>query len=258
MVSHQFAHPSSGPDHVVVGLARDILDAFTTGKRFAQSAAPPTARAAYEVQAAVAARRGPVAGFKTARKPGQPNIMAPIMASDVVPGGARVSSRFGGALGVELELGFHILSPLPSHEDPGFLAALHACVEPLALIELVDTRLDGPAAADPMAKLADAQMNAGLVLGPPLASWDGGALACADASMRAGETVLLAGRADVPGGDARETLRALAGMIGDHCGGLQPGQIVITGSLHPLAYVAPDSVVEGWIDGFGDVSVEIR
>lgn len=209
------------------------------------------------MQTAVAASRGPVAGFKAARKLNQPQLMAPIMACDVVESGGRVASQFGGSMGIELELGLRILSPLPDPDDPGFLAALEGCIEPLAVIELVDTRLDGPTAADPLAKLADAQVNAGLVVGPVLAGWDGGALSWALARMRVGDSVLLDGRGDVPGGDARETLQALAGMIGDHCGGLQPGQIVITGSLHALIYVEPETSVEGWIEGCGTVTVEI-
>jgi len=241
----------------MLDMAQRILRAFATDRRSTCPAVPSGEADAYAVQAAVAAARGPVAGFKTARKPGQPQIMAPIMACDVVASGARVGSRFGGVLGVELELALRILAPLPDPTDPGFIAALGACVEPLAVIELVDTRLGGAAADDPLVKLADAQINAGLVIGPVLAGWDGGALTGATARMLAGDAVLLDGPGKVPGGDARDTLRALAAMIGTHCGGLQPGQIVITGSLHPLTYVPPGTHVDGWIDGCGSVSVSI-
>jgi 2-keto-4-pentenoate hydratase len=246
-----------GAARVMPDLARRILGAFATDRRSECHLVPAGAPEAYAVQVAVVAARGPVAGFKTACRPGKPQIMAPVMASDVVYSGARVSSRFGGALGVELELALRILAPLPDPADPGFIAALGTCVEPLAVIELVDTRLDGPVAGDPLVKLADAQINAGLVIGPVLAGWDGGALTGAAARMLAGDTLLLDGPGQVPGGDVRDTLRALAAMIGDHCGGLQPGQIVITGSLHPLTYVAPGTLVEGWIDGCGSVSVMI-
>jgi 2-keto-4-pentenoate hydratase len=247
---------SSDKAPVTPDMARDILVAFSSGCRVPQRHSPSDALEAYRVQAAVAAERGRVAGFKTARKPGEPQIMAPIMASDLVANGTRVASQFGGALGVELELGLRILAPLPAHDDPEFIDALKSCVEPLAVIELVDTRLEDPA-ADSLTKLADAQINAGLVIGPVLAGWNGGELAQVDAQMRFGTTVLLDGRAKVPGGDARETLHALSILIGTHCGGLQPGQIIITGSLHPLTYVEPGSVVSGWIDGCGAVTVEI-
>ena len=142
------------------------------------------------------------------------------------------------------------------HELSG-LAALAWCVEPLAVIELVNTRLDGISATGPLAKLADAQINAGLVVGPVLAGWDGGALTGATARMQVGDAVLLDGLADVPGGDVRETLRALAAMIGDHCGGLQPGQIISTGFMQKLIYVSAGMFVKGWIEGFGTVTVEI-
>ena len=238
-------------------LALRLLDAFALRQRIPLGAAPATVEEAYDIQAAVAAGRGQVAAFKTGRKAGQAQGMAPIMACDVVDSGARVASRFGGPMGVELEIGLRILRPLPDPDAPGFLDALASCVEPLAVIELVDTRLEGPAATDPLAKLADAQITAGLVIGPVLTGWDGLTLSTIDTRMRAGDAVLLDGPADVPGGDARETLRGLAAMIGQHCGGLQPGQIVITGSLHPLTYVAPGTLVEGWIEGCGTVSVEI-
>jgi 2-keto-4-pentenoate hydratase len=238
-------------------LAASILEAFATASRTSCDAAPVDANDAYAVQAGVAAVRRSVAGFKTARKPGQPQIMAPIMACDVVENDATVASLFGGPLGIELELGLRIVAPLPDPADPDFVKVLGGCIEPLAVIELVDTRLNGPAAADPLTKLADAQINAGLVIGPMLRGWDGGPLTGTTARMMAGQDALLDGPATVPGGDARETLRALAAMIGGHCGGLQPGQIVITGSLHPLTYVAPGTAVDGWIDGCGGVSVRI-
>lgn len=249
--------PVLGEASTLQGLVRDILGAFAAHRRAPCHAAPSGFPEAYAVQSAVAAARGPVAGFKTARKPGQPQIMAPIMACDLLDSGTSVASRFAGPLGVELEIGLRILAPLPDPDDPAFLVALGACVEPLAVIELVDTRLHGPAADDPLAMLADAQINAGLVIGPVLAGWDGGALAGAAARMNAGDATLLDGPGRVPGGDLRETLRALTAMIGAHCGGLQPGQIVITGSLHPLTYVAPGTAVAGWIDGCGAVTVTI-
>jgi 2-keto-4-pentenoate hydratase len=257
MTDHAQPPAPHHPAQDIPGLAERILQAFASHHRAVCPTVPANATEAYAVQAAVAAARGRVAGFKTARKPGQSQIMAPIMACDVTDSGARVASRFGGPLGVELELGLRILAPLPDPADPGFVAALGACVEPLAVIELVDTRLDGPGTDDPLVKLADAQINASLVIGPVLTGWDGGALTGAAARMRAGDAVLLDGPGHIPGGDARDTLRALAAMAGDHCGGLQPGQVVITGSLHPLTYVAPGTPVEGWIAGCGSVSVTI-
>ncbi len=228
------------------------------GNRRSSSAWIPESRAqAYAVQTRVAALTGEVAGFKTARKPGQPQIMAPIFARDVLPSGACVASRFGGHLGVELEVGLRLEAPLPAPDSLDFAARAAACLRPVAVIEIVDTRLEGARADAALAKLADNQINAGLIVGPEMAAWNGGQLSRVTARMQAGDACLLYGEADVPGGCAVDTLAALAAMIGDHCGGLQPGQIIITGSLHPLTYVAPGTLVEGEIDSFGAVRVQI-
>ena len=238
-------------------LAQTILRAFESGERMPVGDEVQSIQEAYNVQAAVALERGLVAGFKAARKPDSALVSAPLMSSGLVANGGSAASQFGGNLGVELEVGLRLLAPLPAADDPGFMDALRNSVQPVLVIELVDTRLSGPLSEDALNKLADAQVNAGLVVGPDLPDWDGGPISLVSARMRAGDTVLLDGPATVPGGDARESLRVLAATLGDHCGGLQPGHIVITGSLHPLTYVAPGTFVEGWIDGFGTISVSI-
>lgn len=238
-------------------LVEAINRARRAGARTACPGVPRTAAEAYAVQTQVAAEAGPVAGFKTARKLGQAQIMAPIFGRDVHPSGASVASRFGGPLGIELEVGLRLDAPLPASDAPDFAARAAACLRPVAVIEIVDTRLSGGGSVAPLAKLADNQINAGLVVGPEMADWDGGSLAQVGARMQAGERCLLEGTADVPGGDALATLGALAEMIGGHCGGLQPGQVVITGSLHPLTYVAPGTLVAGQVAGFGEVRVQI-
>jgi 2-keto-4-pentenoate hydratase len=50
----------------------------------------------------------------------------------------------------------------------------------------------------------------------------------------------------------------LLAHLGDHCGGLQVGQTVITGSLCGLPWFTPDAIVTGWIAGFGEVSINLQ
>jgi 2-keto-4-pentenoate hydratase len=238
-------------------LVAAISKARNNDTRTACPAVFEDAAQAYAVQARVAAEVGRVAGFKTARKPGQPQIVAPIFEKDLHASGARVESQFGGPLGIELEVGLLIDAPLPAFDAPDFAALAAVRVSPIAVIEIVDTRLEGAGSDAPLVKLADNQINAGLVTGALVADWSGGPLRRVTARMQAGETCLVDGPVDVPGGCAFETLAALAGMIGEHCGGLQPGQIVITGSLHPLTYVLPGTPVVGHIEGLGDVNVQI-
>ena len=146
-------------------LARSLLEARRIGQRQPVTGRPTDAQCAYAVQSAVAAVTGPVGGFKTARKPGAAPIMAPIFARDIHPSGAHISSAFGGNLGVELEIGFRLKS-VPDPHAGDLRAQLAVCLEPLVVIEIVDTRLDGPDSTAPLAQLADNQINAGLITGP--------------------------------------------------------------------------------------------
>jgi 2-keto-4-pentenoate hydratase len=237
-----------------------LIAAHRSGTRAAPFApAPATLAEAYQVQSRIIAGLadlGPVAGFKTARKSAAPPTMAPIRAAYCLPSGAEVT--LGDEMGIELEVGWKIIAPLPDPAEAGFDAALLRCIQPVPVIELVDTRLSGPRAEDPLAKLADFQINHGLIIGTPLANWEGRDFATVTARMQAGDTQLVDGPAEVPGGSALATLVALLGQIGTHCGGLQVGQIVITGSLHPLTYVRDTCEVRGQIDGLGSVSLTLR
>lgn len=235
---------------------RDLVTAHQTAQRLAPTGpAPSDATQVYDIQRRVAASLGPVGGFKTARKGDAPPIMAPLFASGILRSGAQVPVR--DVMGIELEVGFEILRDRPAGGWPRDLSDLVACLRPVAVIELVDTRIKGPLAEDPLAKLADNQINAGLVIGETAPDWAGQDFGTPLARMKAGADVLLDGQGLVPGGSALETVAALAREIGDHCGGLKQGQIIITGSLHPLVYYPAGTHVEGWIEGIGSVSVTL-
>lgn len=210
---------------------------------------------AYAVQARVAAALGPVGGFKVACKPGQPQILAPILARDVHPSPARLACPAGEKVGVELEIGFRVLAPLPPPGTPDRDARLAACLALVPAIEIVRTRLSGTSA--PLVKLADNQVNGALIVGPETRGWAGRDLSGATGRLTAGETVLMDGRGDVPGGDACAAFKAFEAMLGGRFGGLAPGQVVITGSLCGLPHVAPGCPVRGMLDGLGAVALDL-
>ncbi len=233
-----------------------LISAHRTGKRFLPDGpVPQTREDAYRVQSRVIDTLGPVLAFKTALKPGDAPIMAPIRSQYCHTSGASVA--MGDRMGIELELGWQIVAPLPAPDVPDFDAALARSVLPVPVIELVDTRVDGPLAEDPMVKLSDFQINHGLILGEPLVSWDGSDFGALTARFEAGSQVILDGQTEIPGGSALGTLGALVREIGGYCGGLQMGQVVITGSLHPLTYVSDACEVSGRIEGLGDVAVSL-
>lgn len=236
--------------------ADQMLAAYREGRRFVPAGALPASAAdAYAVQSQVAAALGPVAGFKVGLRPGAPPIMAPIMAARCLPPGAHV--QVADRMGVELEVGWKVTATLPRPDAADLEAALAQAVIPVPVIELVDTRVDGAAAVDPWVKLADFQINHGLVLGSPQEDWTGGDFGEIRARMQAGDRFLLDGTARVPGGSAIATLAAFYRHAGGHCGGLHPGQVVITGSIHPLTYLPGGTRVAGEIEGLGAVSVTL-
>jgi 2-keto-4-pentenoate hydratase len=158
----------------------------------------------------------------------------------------------------QLEVGLRLVADMPSDLITLSVADFSGLVEPVAVIELVDTRISGPKANGHIVKLADNQINAGPVVGETSTARSGEDIAAIDGRMTAGDSLVLDGATTVPGGSALAPYAALARHIEGHCGGLRRGQIVITGSLYPLVYFPKETQVQGEISGFGSVSVRLE
>jgi len=241
-------------DMIAHALKRSRAEA---GKSFlAELDQPTTTTEAYQVQSIVNKSYGPTGGFKVARKPGETVIMAPIYARDIMPSPATFDLRGEAEVGIELELGFKLLSPLPSLDNPEYDTRLRECVALVPVIEIVLSRLANLDQASPLLRLADNQLNGGLIVGPELHDWWGFDTTSVKANLRLGDNLVLDGVAAVPGGDAWENFRALAAMVGSHCGGLLPGHVAITGSLNGLPWVPAGTPVHAEICGLGDIDIE--
>lgn len=246
----------SSPAGRTAELVAALLEARRSGRAVAPEALAgpdPTREEAYGIQAGVARAIGEVGGYKVANKPGAARIMAPIFRKDILEAPATLAVGAREEIGIELEIGFRIEAPLPARGVPERRAAIAACLSALPVIEIVRTRLPPEASAE--LKLADNQINGGLVLGAPVRDWHDLPLGEVEAVLDLGSDRVLEGAARVPGGDAFENFLVLEGMVGGHCGGLRPGQIVITGSLNGLPYVRGGIGVAGRIAGLGEVSL---
>ncbi|MDK3074997.1 2-keto-4-pentenoate hydratase [Sedimentitalea sp. JM2-8] len=249
---------SSATDSVSI-LTPALLEARRTGHPVASEIVRQidlTVEEAYRIQSEVARATGPVGGFKVANKPDAPRIMAPIFSKDIMTAPAVIDVPRDEEIGIELEVGFRIDRPLPDRTSPNRRDAIAECLSAVAVIEIVRTRL--PMDATPVLKLADNQINGGLVVGAPVADWTALSLGSVSASLDLGDDRILDGTAAVPGGDAFENFLVLEDMLGEHCGGLQPGQIVITGSLNGLPYLRAGIDIRGRIDGLGAVSLRLN
>ncbi|MFD1344038.1 hydratase [Litorisediminicola beolgyonensis] len=209
---------------------------------------PQTADEAYDVQRRVIRYFGPPGGFKTGQQGSAPRIVAPIRGDRVYESGAEI--RADGALGIELEIGFRIL------EMAGRDLVRRA--EPVVALELVQSRIAGPRAAEALVKLADLQINWGLVVGETAPDWGGGDDSTVRGRLVMGSRVVLDGAAAVQGGSALRSLSAAAKLAAREHDGLVPGQVVITGSLNPLVWAEPGTRIEGWIEGIGTVAAQLR
>ncbi|WP_297769290.1 2-keto-4-pentenoate hydratase [uncultured Roseovarius sp.] len=209
------------------------------------------------VQEAVAQALGPVAGFKVACPPDAQIVIAPIMGRDIYQSPADISVSENEEVGVELEYAFRLIAPLPDPNMADFETQLRDAVELLPVFELVQSRLADPRGAGATLKMLDNQLNGAVVLGEAVRDWQDIDVTRADARLVVGEETLLDGTARVPGGDAFATLSALARAIGTHCGGLQPGHVVITGSLNGLPWINAPLTAQGEIMSLGTVSMTL-
>jgi len=204
----------------------------------------------------VADKLGAVGAFKTGRKsPEETVILAPVPAGMVRASPARFRTGELNLIGIELEVAFLVREQLPRADDPQYAERARACVSPLAAIEIIDSRLEDFEAAGALWKLADAQVNGGFVYGEPVHDWGDLDLATLEARLDIDGITVADGPANVPGGDAFDVFCAFARLVGDHCGGLVPGQYVTTGTLTPMRFIEPGRQVTGHVAGLGTVAV---
>ncbi|MEN3793625.1 fumarylacetoacetate hydrolase family protein [Fulvimarina sp. MAC3] len=240
--------------------AEKLIDARRSGVRLSRAQAEllgagfGTAKA-HAVQSLVCDAFGPAGGFKTGRKvESDPVLVAPVYKDVLRPSGAEYTSSEIKSCGIELEIAFRLDRPLPDFNTADFAAKARACVTALPVIEIVDSRIEDFRSLPDALKLADNQVNGGLVWGEPQADSDPDLIEPIVSLRFNGETVV-SGPQKVPGGDAFEIFLAFAKTIGPHLGGFNPGQIVTTGTLTGLLFVEPGTVIEGHVDGLGSASM---
>lgn len=210
------------------------------------------------VQSQVARQLGPVGAFKVACPRDAPVVMAPIFKRDIHTAPVRLHVPAGEAVGVELEYAFRLIASLPDPAMADFEQRLRSAVELLPVLEVVQSRLADPERADASVKMLDNQLNGGLVLGPPCRDWQHIDTTRAIGRLRLGDEVVLDGAAVVPGGGAFANLCALIRALGAHCGGLQIGQVVITGSLNGLPWRVPPFDADAQLDGLGRIDLALE
>ena len=234
-------------------LADFLIAAQRAGQAHAYDGPPPASETeAYAVQARVSAAFGAVGGFKVARAEGATRF-APIRADRCHASDTVIPDR--PPLIAEVEIGWRIVAELPAADAADFAQRLAAAVRPVAAIELCAARLAGPLSKMPLLQLADGLSGHGLVTGTPLADWDGSDFTEVTLAAAIDGQPVFDGPARVPRGSAFASLAALVAVLGDHCGGLHPGQTVITGSLLPPVALPAGARLAATINGLGTIAI---
>lgn len=221
--------------------------------------APASLADAYAIQDVIARQLWPdgIRGWKAgAPGPDIEPIAAPIGRSLIWDSGTTLPSDTFHMLGIEGELAYRLGRDLPprdcAYEHAEVIAAV-ASMHPL--IEIVDTRIAAWETADPYWKLADNQLNGGLVVGPGLNNWQSVDPLQQQAILRVNDEIL----ADTVGGNAAgDPLRLLLWLV-NHCArrgySLHAGDIVTTGTHTGLVFVQPGAAVSVTFPGIGAVHV---
>ncbi|HYZ25623.1 MAG TPA: fumarylacetoacetate hydrolase family protein [Geminicoccaceae bacterium] len=215
---------------------------------------------AYEVQALVAGKVGAVAAWKTgAPSPEAEPIMAPIFEGLVHGSPALLEAARFHRLGIEAEIAYRLGCDLPVRERPYTRDEIVAAVAAiLPAIEVVDSRLAGGEDLDPLWKLADNQINGGLVVGRVIDDWRRIDPMTLPVVLTVDGEVAASGEGGNTAGDPLRLLVWMANNVGDHCDGLRAGQIVTTGSLTGLRFVEPGAHVAAEFAGLGRVEVTFQ
>jgi len=233
---------------------------------------PDTEEEGYRIQADVQARlvasgAGPLVGWKvgvtTPQMRAALGLDAPIGGAILAGGrhenGATLRYTDYVRIGIECEMAFVLGSPLGGTPTPVDVAAARGAVASLhPAIELVDDRYGGAYRDFGVPTIiADDAFHAGFVLGPAMAHWEQLDLGALRGVTRANGRVVGEGcGADVQG-HPLASLAWMANLLTALGGRMEPGDIVLTGSLPVVYWTAPGEAVEIEIERLGALRLNV-
>jgi 2-keto-4-pentenoate hydratase len=253
--------PFAGPDKDRLHQAANIL---LTARRTQQPIddLPPELRPrsleeAYYVQDVMLEALGKAGGWKVgAAAPDAEPLYAPMPFILFGERGARITTEFRRLRGVEAEIAFLVGKDLPPRSLPytreEVVAAIASCHP---AIELLESALLNPDAADRLTSVADLQANGGFIPGDPVAEWQSVDFASLSAQMNVDGFVRVTGGKNAAGGDILRLVHWLANEAQQRTGGLRAGQWVTTGSWTGKILADSGSVAVARFPHFGEVTV---
>ena len=211
----------------------------------------------YAIHDAVAAKLGPVLGWKVGAKNASVEpVCAPLLAGTIHNSPAQLAPQKFTMRGMESEIAFRFASDLPARDEPYSKDQVIDAIDmAFPAIEVNESRYVDSDALDPMTKLADNILNGALILGPPWSEWHGLVVADQLVEMRFDDKLLYSHK----GGNNAVDIFRLVVWIANHMRkkgpGIAAGQVVTTGSWTGLYKAGTAKRIVTSFPGIGDVTV---
>jgi 2-keto-4-pentenoate hydratase len=218
---------------------------------------PKTLEEAYYIQDLMLQALGVAGGWKVgAPTPTATPLCAPMPLGNFAASGERIAKQFRRMRGVEAEIAFLLGKNLPPRPTPysreELVDAIASCHPAM---ELLESALLDPDAADRLTGIADLQSNGGFVYGVAAPGWQSFDFEDETAQMNVDGFVRVANGKNAAGPDLLRLVLWLANEGQTRTGGLQAGQWITTGSWTGKILADSSSVALARFPNFGEVSV---
>ena len=246
------------------GLADLLIDARLRGEKLAADAignlVPADAAAADAAQLAVAAKLGPIGGYKVLQVGNDPGSWGAILADRIFEAPAEVTYSTS-SLKVEAEIAFAFGRDLPGKSGGTPYSAdevAEAVAGAFVAFEILESRLAAEPRPSPLLSRADFMGNWGLVRSPLVADWR--PLVRADVAVRleVGGRVAVDQRGGHPSGDPAHPLTWLANALAGGGHALKAGDVVTTGAFGGGHAIALGETAVATIEGFKPIRFTLR
>ena len=223
---------------------------------------PHTLDQAYALQDLVAEAMAPLGGWKIgAPAPNATPLFAPMpLWGGYLPSGARLGSSFSRLRGIEAEIAFLLGEDLPIRQTPYTREEVIAAIASAhPAIEILESAILDPDAADRLSMLGDIQINGGFAHGSAVADWQSIDLAAETVEVVIDAAVRLhTGMANTNGPDLLRLVTWLANEGQYRTGGLRRGDWITTGSWTGKEYAGAGSSVLVTFTHFGSVALSFE
>jgi len=220
---------------------------------------PTTVAEAHAIQDAVSIAIGKTVGAYKVNVPADAEQNRGVIYQDTIHASpATMAAAAVPACGVEGEVAFIFRRDLPPRSRPYTRDEVAAVVEPLAAIEVVNSRFGTRAldrrATSSLEVLADSIANGGFVHGTPLADWRALALPRLKVRLTVNGETVVDQEGGHPTGDPLGGAVALVNMLRDTTG-VSAGQFVTCGSWTGLRFLKPGDVCGVQFEALGNAEV---